>query len=106
MTGSNEPFVRQVINDPEMLGNLVRYRRISVLGLRQADLAARARVGVRFVSELERGKPTVELGKVMSVLDSLGLYLVLEKKPEPPGRGNAFEGIKLTLADNIDPEDQ
>ncbi len=41
-------------------------------GLTQADLAERAGVGLRFVRELERGKPTVRLDKVKQVLDLLG----------------------------------
>jgi y4mF family transcriptional regulator len=41
-------------------------------GLTQVDLAARAGVGLRFVRELEQGKPTVRLDKVMQVLDLLG----------------------------------
>jgi y4mF family transcriptional regulator len=41
-------------------------------GLTQVDLADRACVGLRFVRELERGKPTVRLDKVKQVLDLLG----------------------------------
>lgn len=43
------------------------------LKLRQADLAAAAGVGVRFLIELEAGKPTAHLGKTLAVLDALGL---------------------------------
>lgn len=43
------------------------------LKLRQAELAAAAGVGVRFLIELEAGKPTVQLGKTLAVLDALGL---------------------------------
>ena len=39
----------------------------------QAELAALADVGPRFVGELERGKPTLEIGKVLRVLDRLAL---------------------------------
>ncbi len=41
-------------------------------GLTQVELAARAGVGLRFIRELERGKPTVRLDKVKQVLDLLG----------------------------------
>jgi HTH-type transcriptional regulator/antitoxin HipB len=38
-----------------------------------ADAAALCGVGYRFLSELENGKPTVELGKTLQVLAGLGL---------------------------------
>lgn len=43
------------------------------LNLRQADLAAAAGVGLRFLIELEAGKPTAQLGKTLDVLNALGL---------------------------------
>ena len=43
------------------------------LKLKQADLAAAAGVGTRFVVDLEASKPTVQLGKTLAVLEALGL---------------------------------
>ena len=43
------------------------------LKLRQADLAAAAGVGIRFLIELEAGKTTAQLGKTLAVLSALGL---------------------------------
>lgn len=43
--------------------------------LTQAQLAGLAGTGVRFVSELERGKPNVALDKTLQVLTALGLRL-------------------------------
>ena len=63
------------------LGALVRERRRSV-GFTQADAAALAGVGPRFLSELERGKETAELGKVLQVLERLGLELRLTTRGE------------------------
>jgi y4mF family transcriptional regulator len=60
------------IRDAEALGRLVRDKRRQ-LGLNQTELAGIAGVGTRFVSELERGKPTAELGKVLQLLERLGL---------------------------------
>ena len=57
---------------PSDLGATVKSAR-RALKLRQAELAAAAGVGVRFLVELEAGKPTVQLGKVLAVLDALGL---------------------------------
>lgn len=47
-------------------------------GLRLEDVALGAGVGVRFVSELERGKPTVRLAQTLRVVASLGLSLAIE----------------------------
>ena len=38
----------------------------------QQDLADRAGVGIRFIRELEAGKPTLRLDKVNIVLDLFG----------------------------------
>jgi y4mF family transcriptional regulator len=70
------------------IGQIVRDARKS-MGLRQEALAAAAGVGVRFLVELERGKPSVRLDKMLAVLDALGLEL--EVKP----RGGAVRPIEL-----------
>ena len=44
-------------------------------GVTQAEAAGLCGVGVRFMSELERGKETAEVGRVLQVLDRLGLEL-------------------------------
>lgn len=49
-------------------------------GLTQPELAERASVGLRFVRELEQGKPTVRLDKVTQVLDLLGYELCVRPK--------------------------
>jgi y4mF family transcriptional regulator len=67
------------IKDSENLGRAIRAQRKSI-GLTQLDAAGLCGVGERFLSELERGKPTVELGKVLQVLNRLGLRIVLENK--------------------------
>lgn len=54
-------------------------------GLRQDQLAAAAGVGLRFLVELERGKPTVRLDKVLAVLSALGCRLDITPPPAPSG---------------------
>ncbi len=47
------------------------------MGLTQPDLALAAGVGVRFIVDLEGGKPTVRLEQVLRVIDALGGSLAL-----------------------------
>jgi y4mF family transcriptional regulator len=47
------------------------------MGLTQRDLALAAGVGVRFVVELEGGKPTVRLEAVLRVIDAMGGVLLV-----------------------------
>ena len=59
------------------IGSIVRSVR-RAQHLRQDQLAGVAGVGVRFLSELERGKTTVRFGKVLAVLEALGCTLHIE----------------------------
>ncbi len=56
------------------LGQRIALRR-KQLGVTQVELAELAGVSVRFLSSLERGKPTVRLDTLLAVLDTLGLEL-------------------------------
>lgn len=56
----------------EDVGRIIRFRRKEIRST-QAVVAGMSGVGERFLSELERGKPTVELGKALQVLKRLGL---------------------------------
>ena len=58
------------------IGKKVRFER-SIQGLRQEDLALTAGTAVRFISDLENGKETCQVGKVLSVLQALGIRLEL-----------------------------
>lgn len=44
-------------------------------GLRQGDLAVLAKVGSRFITDLEKGKPTLQAGKLFQVLAALEINL-------------------------------
>jgi HTH-type transcriptional regulator / antitoxin HipB len=65
------------IQSPKNLGQLLRDAR-QQLGLTQAKLALAAGVGVRFVVDLEAGKPTVRLASVMQVVSALGGELCID----------------------------
>lgn len=76
------------IKTPGDLGALSRSSRNKRgKGLKVA--APEAGVGVRFLSEFERGKPTVELGKAMKVLQAAGLELAIVQRPEQPTEAGA-----------------
>ena len=64
------------VDSAAAIGRLVRQRR-KAGRLTQAEAAALCGVGTRFLSELERGKATAELGKVLRVLRGLGLELAV-----------------------------
>ena len=64
------------ISNAQTLGVTLRDAR-KRLGLTQPDLALAAGVGVRFIVDLEGGKPTVRLEQVLRVVDALGGSLVL-----------------------------
>lgn len=74
-----DPSVERTIGDLAEIGVMVAARR-KERGLSQQDFADLAGVGRRFVSELERGKPTAEIGKMLKVLNTLGLDLVIRSR--------------------------
>lgn len=58
------------------IGKIVRNAR-KAAGMRQDQLAASAGVGLRFVVELERGKTTAQLDKILLVFQALGLRMAV-----------------------------
>lgn len=63
------------------IGSAVRRKR-KLLGLSQSQLADLSDSGVRFISELENGKPTMQIGKVIDILLVLGLDLCISDRGE------------------------
>jgi len=70
-----------IIHNPSELGRLASQTRTE-LGLRQSDVHAHTRLATRFIGEVEHGKETAQIGKVMDMLESLGLELVVRSKSE------------------------
>jgi y4mF family transcriptional regulator len=62
------------ITDAKSLGDVVKKLRKSQ-HLTQEQLAAACGLGRRFIVELERGKETSRIGKVLQVLSALGISL-------------------------------
>lgn len=63
------------------LGQLIETRRKS-LKMKQADLALVSGTGIRFISDLENGKETCEIGKVLKVLENLGIDPVFRSRDQ------------------------
>lgn len=68
------------IRSPGQLGRALRAAR-QQLGLTQPQLALAAGVGVRFIVDLEAGKPTLRLENVLRVIDALGGEVQLSGLP-------------------------
>jgi len=67
------------INLAKKSGEIVsRYKKMQELT--QVELAGLAQTGVRFISELENGKGTVQFDKVMHILDLLGIEVVAKER--------------------------
>jgi y4mF family transcriptional regulator len=58
------------------VGKIVRASR-KRLGVTQKDLALTSGTGLRFVIDLEKGKETCQIGKALTVLQTLGIKIVL-----------------------------
>ena len=66
------------------IGDIVRTTR-KASGLRQDELAGAAGVGLRFIVDLEAGKPTAQIGKTLQVLAALGCSLDITPPPDVTG---------------------
>ena len=68
------------IQSPQQLGDAIRAARKHI-ELTQPQLALAAGVGVRFIVDLEAGKPTVQLEQVLRVIAALGGEIKLTGLP-------------------------
>jgi len=67
----------------EQLGRAIRCKRKEI-GLRQELAAGMTGVGTKFLSQLENGKETAELGKALQVLHKMGLELYIFPRGADP----------------------
>lgn len=70
-----------IINSITDISEVVKKRRKS-LGLTQSECAAMCNVGNRFFSELENGKETLHIGKVINCLQILGIDISLTNRED------------------------
>jgi HTH-type transcriptional regulator / antitoxin HipB len=68
-----------VVRSAAEVGNIAREARRRQR-LTQLDLAGIGNTGNRFVVELEKGKPTIQLQKTLDALALLGLEVVIRRK--------------------------
>jgi len=73
----------------EQFGETIRARRRQI-GVTQKDLAMTCGTGLRFIIDLEKGKPTCQVGKVLQVVQALGFDI-----NTVPRGGVAAEGERL-----------
>jgi len=76
-------LIMSSIRTTKQLGDALRAAR-KQLGLTQPQLALAAGVGVRFIVDLEAGKPTLRLENVLRVIDALGGEIQLMGLPLIP----------------------
>lgn len=60
----------------EDIGRIIRQTR-KQLDVTQQDLALTSGTGLRFIIDLEKGKPTCQIGKVLTVMQTLGIKLAI-----------------------------
>ena len=80
-------MAKQVRNSAD-IGALVRSTRKDQ-NLRQDELAGASGVGLRFIVDLEGGKPTAQIGKVLHVLKILGCSVEISE----PGQFKAAKQV-------------
>ncbi len=85
------------IDDTKALGQVIRLVREG-LGLKQEDLALAANMSRRLVIEIEGGKRTARVEKVLDALNALGVVIDLTPPPgtdieiAPPSAGPELKG--------------
>lgn len=68
----------QIFNSVDF-GKIIRTKR-KELGLTQTELAQLSGVGLRFISELERGKETIRLGYAIKIASNLGIDILTKDR--------------------------
>jgi len=76
------------IQNTAQLGAAIRAAR-KQLKVTQKELAMTSGTGLRFVIDLERGKSTCQIGKILQVLQALGLRVGLASTSDAAPEGGA-----------------
>jgi hypothetical protein len=67
------------VKDTVEIGRILRQKRKSQ-GLTLEQVAQHCGLSIRFISEVERGKPTAEFGKVLFLLSEVGVDLYVDTR--------------------------
>ena len=67
----NNPLAKTIVSDAKSLGTFIRERR-KQNGMTQRDLSKIAGTGLRFIIDVEKGKTTSQIGKILGLIESLG----------------------------------
>ncbi len=67
---------KNIIRSTAELGQMVRELR-RAQKITQTQLAGLANTGIRFISDLENGKETCHIGKVLRVIETLGVDMLI-----------------------------
>lgn len=70
---------------PESVAKLIRQTR-KAMKVTQKDLALTSGTGLRFIVDLEKGKSSCQWGKVITVLQTLGITITLTPPPIREGK--------------------
>ena len=79
LPNGNSIQTRQVVRSSIDVGDMARRQR-QLLGLKQEDVSGLANTGNRFIVDLEKGKPTLQLQMALDLLKLLGLEVVVQAK--------------------------
>jgi y4mF family transcriptional regulator len=85
------------------ISSFIRFQRKKI-GITQEELATKAGVGIRFIRELEQGKPSLQLDKVQQVLHLFGFQLTPNKQHLDPYDiywNYLNKGVKITLFNRV-----
>ncbi|OHB32593.1 MAG: transcriptional regulator [Desulfuromonadaceae bacterium GWB2_53_15] len=74
------------VTTAEDVGRIIKAKRKET-GVRQDTAAGMSEVGTKFLSQLENGKETAELGKTLRVLRKLGLNVYIYPRSADPIKG-------------------
>ncbi len=74
------------VTTAEDIGQIIRAKRKET-GVRQDMAAGMSEVGTKFLSQIENGKETAELGKTLRVLRKLGLNVYIYPRSADPLKG-------------------
>jgi len=84
------------LTDMKQLGCIIRQTR-KEQNLTQKQLSATCGVGERFIRELEQGKETCHIGKVLLVMSMLGIHLTIQGLSNGNGLSDGYGDMDMDL---------